>query len=307
MKRFSQADVFNNTLYILFIVALLCLGGCNGDDETKAEKSNPTLAEYSLGTISVDQLDQFILTLNPNERRPDNSEPEQWYASLLRRLAIDRLLLEEAELVGAEQDPEFQLLQRTIERDAYSNDVLHKLIRQVELPDEEEIKTFFEQHKQRYQRNEQRRVFHIFKRFNTDTDRQNLIAEMKKLRERTLAGESFALLARSHSDSETRHNDGMLGLVERGRFTEDFDKVVFSLQENRPSEPVVTSDGVHLFWISEILEQQKLWGMILNSFCKASNKFSRLSNLMAAMISGIRKPNLELSPPVFHVNLQLDC
>ncbi|MEM7587468.1 MAG: peptidyl-prolyl cis-trans isomerase, partial [Acidobacteriota bacterium] len=81
-------------------------------------------------------------------------------------------------------------------------------------------------------------------------------AVSESLRERAQAGESFELLAREHSESETRHDGGRLGLVPRGRFPADFDRVVFALEVGTPSRAVRTADGVHLFLVTHVLEAQ---------------------------------------------------
>ncbi|MEM9594261.1 MAG: peptidyl-prolyl cis-trans isomerase, partial [Acidobacteriota bacterium] len=100
----------------------------------------------------------------------------------------------------------------------------------------------------------QRFVLTIFRRRAAGQDPAPLVAEMEDLRRRVAAGESFTVLARDHSDSESRHMDGAVGWVRRGQMPPDLDRILFSLEEGVPSEPVVTAEGVHLFYIETELD-----------------------------------------------------
>jgi hypothetical protein len=72
-----------------------------------------------------------------------------------------------------------------------------------------------------------------------------------------MSGENFKLLAKDLSDSESRHNNGFLGIVKRGDFSNEFDEVVFNLDLHTPSQVLKTKDGYHLFLVTEKLNQKK--------------------------------------------------
>ena len=247
------------------IAALTLATGCDPapTPDAPADQAVPELvvAEDRLGAVTLADVDRFILELQPGQRWQSDVEPEEWYASIARRLAVERLLFDEAVLAGADREPRFQTRQRRIERQAYSDHYLATLSKEGELAEEPlgeaELRAFYDQHRQeRYDRPEQRQVLHIFKRFGTGSDRETVLAELGELRQRVVAGESFAQLAREHSDSESRHQDGLLGLVERGHFPADFDDVVFALEEETPSDPIPTRDGGHLFFVARVFEAQ---------------------------------------------------
>ncbi|MEM8933815.1 MAG: peptidylprolyl isomerase, partial [Acidobacteriota bacterium] len=101
-------------------------------------------------------------------------------------------------------------------------------------------------------------VLHIFKRYDAGRDRQAIRDQLRALAQRVEAGESFELLAREHSDSESRHQDGVLGLIRPGQFSDDFDSVVFALDEGAVSTPIFTTDGGHLFHVTDILPERRL-------------------------------------------------
>ncbi len=213
------------------------------------------VAETRLGPITAADLDRYVLSLPPDQRLDGSDDRAAADTRCLRRIAVERLLLDEAVLVGADQDVRFRALERRIERNAVSEHYLGGLPPGDPItPDE--VRAAYEENLESYQREEKRQLYHIYKRFDADTGREQALALMARVRERLLAGESVELLAREHSDSETRHDGGLVGNVARGHFTEDFDHVVFALEERVPSQPLATRDGVHLFLVEDVLEER---------------------------------------------------
>lgn len=72
------------------------------------------------------------------------------------------------------------------------------------------------------------------------------------LRERVLAGEDFAALAREFSqDPGSATQGGDLGAFRRGQMVPAFDSAAFSLQPGEVSDPVRTGFGVHILRVDE--------------------------------------------------------
>jgi parvulin-like peptidyl-prolyl isomerase len=79
------------------------------------------------------------------------------------------------------------------------------------------------------------------------------LALANELRNRILAGEDFAALARAYSDDTgSGANGGDLGWFGKGRMVAAFEEAAFSLPLNQVSEPVKTDFGYHLI---EVLEK----------------------------------------------------
>ena len=112
---------------------------------------------------------------------------------------------------------------------------------------EEQLLAYYEAHKEDKKQNNRRRVSHILipvdDAVDDDAARQ-LIGEIQgKIR----AGESFEMLAKSHSqDPGSAEEGGDLGYFERGIMDESFDDAAFSLQIDEVSEPVRSEFGYHL-------------------------------------------------------------
>jgi len=77
-----------------------------------------------------------------------------------------------------------------------------------------------------------------------------VIAKLKRLRERVLNGEDFAELARAHSeDKSSAAKGGDLGWVNPGQTVPEFESKMNELEPNELSEPVETPFGLHLIQV----------------------------------------------------------
>lgn len=81
---------------------------------------------------------------------------------------------------------------------------------------------------------------------------EEAVSQASAARERLLAGEDFAELARELSrDDATRLEGGDLGSFPRGRMLAAFEEAAFALEPGAISEPVKTESGVHLILLEE--------------------------------------------------------
>ncbi len=222
-----------------------------------ADASSQVLARTSFRAITVADVEGFVGRLGSGYRPDPELSVAEHYRQLARRLAVEELLLSEALEAGAERDPEVKSLGHPYRRLVYSE---HYLASQ-DLPEpisEESVRARFEQDKTRFEQGEKRRVGHIFLRHDESGARQVTHERLEAIRREILGGRPFELMAREHSESETRHDDGLLGVVERGFFPQDFDRVVFALTPETPSEVYLTADGGHLFYVHNVLEAREV-------------------------------------------------
>ncbi len=130
----------------------------------------------------------------------------------------------------------------------------------IDVTDEEAL-AYFEANKGSYLTAEERKASHIL--LNMDEDASDSEVEEKtallvSLRERVVAGESFADLAKEFSqDSGSASNGGSLGQIAPGVMVPAFESAVFALEEaGAISEPVRTQYGLHLIQVDEILAEK---------------------------------------------------
>jgi len=145
-------------------------------------------------------------------------------------------------------------------------------------PSDEEMATYFEEHRADYATEEQVRASHIL--FGTSDDdllayleqhteaygagedapeleevRDELVADIRKEAEQVLAeleaGADFAALAMEHSTGPTGPDGGDLGWFGRGRMVEPFEEAAFSLEVGEISDLVETQYGFHIILLTD--------------------------------------------------------
>lgn len=243
----------------LSLLMLVVLSACESSDPDPGEPFSATsvLARYQSGEITYRDLDEFLIQQSRHHAWRTAADPRQWLISLLERMATDQILLDEARLVGADQDPEFQALQHAIRRSAYTNVHLQRVVDPQSLTlSEDKLRDYYEAHRDSFQFAEQRRAYNLYLAYDRGNSPSDVRTAMNQLRERIMAGESFSELASAHSHSESRHREGLIGMVEQGHLSEDLDRVVFALQPYTVSEIIATRSGLHLFYVTDVLEAQ---------------------------------------------------
>ncbi|NOX08479.1 MAG: hypothetical protein GXP22_03150 [Gammaproteobacteria bacterium] len=143
---------------------------------------------------------------------------------------------------------------------AYIELDVNKLIKQVEIPGEDEVLTLYEEQSDSFVKPEQRQARHILMQVSSDAGDEALASARKKAQsvlERINQGEDFAVLAKEFSDDPgSAQQGGDLGLFEKGLMEASFDDVVFSLKEGDVSDLVQTTFGFHIIQLTAIQEEK---------------------------------------------------
>jgi peptidyl-prolyl cis-trans isomerase SurA len=93
---------------------------------------------------------------------------------------------------------------------------------------------------------QQTHVRHILLRAREGLSESEARERLQRLRERVVAGDDFAELARLHSEDASAAKGGDLGWVAAGDTVPEFERVMNSLKEKEVSPPVQTPFGWHL-------------------------------------------------------------
>ena len=113
--------------------------------------------------------------------------------------------------------------------------------------DPAEVRARYEDHLAAYASPEIREASHILLKAGDGEDDDAVRARIEELRQRIVAGENFADIAREYSeDPGSAGAGGDLGEIERGFMVKDFEDVLFGLEVGELSEPVRTGFGWHL-------------------------------------------------------------
>lgn len=117
----------------------------------------------------------------------------------------------------------------------------------------QKLKDYYNANKSNYEEEEQVKARHILVKFDDAKADEKTQAEAKiKEIQAKLASEDFAKLAKEYSDDPgSKAKGGDLGFFPRGAMVPEFEKVAFSAELNKVSEPVKTSFGFHLIKVEE--------------------------------------------------------
>ncbi len=127
--------------------------------------------------------------------------------------------------------------------------------------DEREIRSFLADHDEDREKPERRRLRLLLKRVPAGADesaKQAIRAEVETFRERVLQGEDFAELARGASDSQTRHQGGLLGSFAREALPPALAEAAFALDEGGLSEVLESSQGFALLLCEKIVPARRM-------------------------------------------------
>lgn len=257
MKNFGTRRFFPAAVTV---VSGLLLSGCkpaneevsNSPPSTSVEGIDPVIVATFAdnGKITRADVDRAILSAPLSDRRPGDALFEDWYSAWIRELFLHEVLLAEAVDQGLNRGERFLAEARILRRSIYTDSAIQAEL--VKLPpfSEEEIEARIEEKKAELESPEIRQVYHIFRRFDDtpERSRENILEQLELVRRRVSSGENFGLIARQISDSTSRHQNGLLGSVSRGKISEAAEEIIFSLPEGEVSEPLIAQDGAHLFF-----------------------------------------------------------
>jgi hypothetical protein len=218
----------------------------------EAPSDPQVVADWSGGRATLTDVEGALLALSPTERLAREADIVKTYREVAREKALAQILLPKAPAGGQ------TALERTAPA-AYRQGLAQLYTRDVVLRGrdvavgEDEVKAFYEGHPKQFHRDRQVFLYNIYKRRKASEDPVAYLAVLKK---RVQGGEPFTALARAHSDSETRANDGMVGWLERGAMAPQLERVAFSLKEGQVSDPVAVPTGAVLFYAQRVVPEK---------------------------------------------------
>lgn len=141
-------------------------------------------------------------------------------------------------------------------RELAAQQVFAELTR-VNEPDEQQVRAFFEEHREEMRQPEQIQARHILVKVPQGADAATVEAarlRLEEMRMKISQGEDFASVARAGSEDATASEGGDLGYFPRGRMVPEFDAAAFALAPGVVSPPVRTPLGWHLIVQTNHLE-----------------------------------------------------
>jgi parvulin-like peptidyl-prolyl isomerase len=150
-------------------------------------------------------------------------------------------------MIGAAPD-QLDLVRRDLEADLRVRKMLDRLLAEDPEPSDADLRSYYEQHIDRFKTPEEVRASHILKASRGE-QRHESYELLRDLRRQLQAGAAFEPLARAHSDKGDEHID--LGFFKRGELAEEFEIVAFSLNIGEVSPIFATPFGYHLIQLTD--------------------------------------------------------
>ena len=155
---------------------------------------------------------------------------------------IERLYLSQADRYRSPEEVRIDFIELSLDGIKQSIEV-----------EEDDVYARYQENRASYTSTEIRDASHILITVKGDEDANPALARITAVRERIVAGESFADLAREFSEDPGSASDGgSLGEVERGIMVQPFEAALFSMEVGQLSQPVKTSFGWHLIKLDSI-------------------------------------------------------
>ncbi len=177
---------------------------------------------------------------------------------------IDDAFAEFTERFGGEEALEQQLARRgvtaeEIREDMYQDVQLEKYLSEIydlEVA-EEDLREFFEMHKDRLATEEERHARHVLLEVEQDAaedEEADALERATAVYEEAADGADFEELAREHSEGPTASRGGDLGFFPRHQMVPEFSDVAFEMEPGDISEPVRSQFGFHVIQLVDIQE-----------------------------------------------------
>ncbi len=106
------------------------------------------------------------------------------------------------------------------------------------------LTAWYDAHLEDFMTPEEIRASHLFKQVEKSEDRESIYQFLRSIRSQVRGGADFDALAIAHTDKEDKLVD--LGWFRRGDYMEEFDLIVFSLDEGEISPVFASHWGFHL-------------------------------------------------------------
>jgi peptidyl-prolyl cis-trans isomerase C len=175
---------------------------------------------------------------------------------------VDAAVAEAERRAGGAEQLDTALGQQGLDRDQFmemvkdqllANALIAKLTVDVGVTDEQ-IAAFYEENKSQFEKPAEVSARHILFTVEPDADdatKAAARAKAEKARERALAGEDFAELAKELSEGPSAPRGGDLGFFNRQRMVKPFADAAFALETGGTSEVVETRFGYHVIRVED--------------------------------------------------------
>lgn len=214
------------------------------------------VADTVSGPIACAELQAFARHSGPRVTRKAPDTPlVEWKEGLVRHYAIQERLAALAHELGADEDSDYLAHWENAERSILL-EALRTDIEAGATVAEEDVRRYFEEHREQLARPEMITTRFILRHVGPDAGEAEWSREEELLRgarERALAGEAFGALARELSQAENAARGGAVRTSPRGGLLAAYEEAAWRLDEGEISDVVRLPDGPALILLERRL------------------------------------------------------
>ncbi len=241
------------TFLILIVSVMLAFFAC----AKKEEQKGPFLAK--VGKVKITQADLERELKNLPDFAQKIFEESGGKEKFLDELVKKELLYQEALKKGLDKDAKYLRKLEEFKKISLIGQLLEKEIESKTKVTEQEIKNYYDTHKEVFSPFSQIRVSLIL--VKTEEEAKNILERLKK-------GEDFAKLAmKSSIDPGSAKSGGDLGFLSKGQMTPELEAVAVRLKTGEISEPLKTKFGYQIIKVTgkklgKVVEFEKVKSLI---------------------------------------------
>jgi len=226
------------------VVSILCAGllfSCTQKAAEKAAQQGPFVAKVGSAGITQADFEREMKSLPDYARQL--FEGEAGKEKFLDEIVKKEILYQEALKKGIDKDPDFGRKLEEFRKLTLASALLEKEIISKNKVTEQEVKDYYNKHKDDFTTTSQIRASHIL--VKTEAEANKVLARLKK-------GEKFEEIAKKESlDAASAKNGGDIGFFSRGQLVPEFEKAAAGLKAGELSGPVKTPYGYHIIKVTD--------------------------------------------------------
>jgi peptidyl-prolyl cis-trans isomerase C len=216
--------------------------------------SDAVVANIGDQKITVSDFDRMVGFLDADKQKLIEKNPQLKEAVLrqfIQSIVISNLAKEKGFDKTAEVRDQMDFFKDNYLATLY---LKHEILSKINIPDED-LKKYYEGHKDEFKTPEMVKVRHILVKVDESAPEKDKKAARKKaegILKRIKAGEDFAKLAAEVSDDPgSKENGGEIGFFPKGRMVKSFEDAAFALKPGEVSGLVKTQYGYHIIKLEE--------------------------------------------------------
>jgi len=245
---------------VWFVFLIAALSACS---KKAVEQKGPFLAKVGTSQITQADFNREFQSLPDYARQMFQGAAGK--EKFLDEIVKKEVLYQEAIKKGMDKSPDFIRKVEDFKKLTLVSELLEKEIMSGAKVTDQEIREYYDKHKQEFAATNQIRVSHIL--VKTEAEADKVIERLKK-------GDKFDEIAKKESlDRVSGQKGGDLGYFSRGQQVPDFVRAAAALKVGEIGKPVKSEDGYHIVMVTD-----KKMGPVI--------EFDRVKDMISQKLSG---------------------